>query len=530
MESKGRKIRFGVLCVVLAMVLVLVLVDSYCAFTPSGYEEVEKPMADARERIGKAISKPAAAKPADGAARQTTSPNVAKAGGNESAARQNWSRELVNFEIDGAAGWATQFFYQGYENRMITVPVYLLKELGVAALAEGSKLWPELTEKQRDGMMRYVIIAFVWKKQRRMVSLSDEKAGRIARELDRLEEFLLRKDRGMPSMGYATYISNAFSIKTRLVMERACLNGDPQKALELFDGYLDVVRFVFLANLYDGPADVYSYAPTTFLSRNLDDIPNFPGEWREHTRKALAEIAGFKVNEADALLFTANAWRERCIEILNSNSNRKGNIWHYFAGGRLESVTGKAFYPIVMRQVDEAAVALSKGDDAGYRAHMNAARPVLGVMNIQSLPYISNTQTVENKSRQLQEYAATVSAQIKPHDRVTSETIEIERFGNLTNIGTLHGVDLYQAVQNFHARHGHGPTTPEEIDAFIKENGREEWRQYVEWYGPGKVTLSSFKHNGEVMVTLQVEDREFDEMVRKVLLTKAAKNSSQAQR
>lgn len=524
MERKKKKTLFGCLTAVLVVFAVLGIAYSYLVFMPTGIERIEKPMTEVRERVSK-MAAPSSVMPAPARVvpEKTTSTQTKAL----PAPSPNFLGEIDTFEITGG-GYFLKYTVGRNMKRGI---IYYTNEP-----ANASDLWAVLSEKERIrllGMLRYQLINI----GQDSPPISESEAIQVNTELDRIETFLLQPHDGTPQgmNPKNSSLQYFYHAKALMAIERACRRGETEKAMRLLDGFLYTISMVGSVYLHDAtmqrlfPADFI-----LFFYDGLASIQNLPAEWRDHVRGTMQRIMAMKPPPEDVRLYTAARWRNQAETQLRiiPGPFLKQNAWHFFVGGKLESIANTALVPIAQRQIDLMAIAISRGDQSDCEREYKNVMTAFAAMNMGG--HIGwNTQMIEdvkNRPAELAGYATTILATLD-EDSGTTISIPIEKFADLPfYAGT--NMDIRAARDLYAQKLGHQPYTPAEVDAFIKESQHgDDWRSLVTWYDPQRfhVWRSKPRHSDQrttktAFLRVQSADPKFEKELGVVLARKEKKN------
>ncbi|MEN6624968.1 MAG: hypothetical protein ABFD69_01935 [Candidatus Sumerlaeia bacterium] len=508
-----KRIIFLIFAAGLALALALGILYSWMAFMPTGYEEFHKTAEAARERIKRKTALGADAATSATIDQAPVGYTVGHNGKSGPPHKLDFFEELATFDsykhlISGdinrnyvGGGFATPsepiYFMAPRRRQLVGTTVFIDKKSVM-----GKSLWAGLEQERRDSVMRM-------RSGFRRVTLTTPTTEQVRffnQYLDKFERFLLRPRWNVPAEGI--YPGNFLIERLALfAIARASMSGDQGRAMAILDGYLKA-QGVLLARASAGPS-------VTELFFGLAELPDFPAEGWLRARRALDAMRLAESDIADMRRVCAeDFFNGISAELTRGDFQKMGNMWHFLYGGKIESIANTALLPVALRKAEQMALSISRADTAACEREQSELRAIMGLMNSRD-SRIDQYYEMRSKIVSISETndridgallildAACAMRDGKPlpalsrRGRQQLEQITMPRFGTFELGQSWMGpppaelASIISALNQYAALHPNSihPATPEEIKAFIKENGGGGWEKYVDWHDARPVCL-----------------------------------------
>ncbi|MEN6624966.1 MAG: hypothetical protein ABFD69_01925 [Candidatus Sumerlaeia bacterium] len=501
MERKKRKFLFWVLIAGLCCVAVLGIMYACLAFMPTGYDEVAKSIAPAKQNVSRLMAPRFVSVP-DGSQSQAPEgrsriPNAPPSESLGPLHKLTFYEELLSYEVgsvinpmisecrDNALSLARDLAYTTGEPVFVTA-FDVDQPLSASLVTLGVKQREELTHAARSGIARRWRVMKPdgeagYRHMPQAIALSESTPF-----LDELEDFLLRPqwDLSIPTGPIQWADIKTFHYAAMMAVMRASLRGDQPRAILLLDRYLEAIRLMKLFYMqHPGVGYVSAEINLTVLWMNLATLPDFAAEGWEHAARGVAALRLSAAETADVRRVRAFARRSSLVQALDqSNQKVIQNTWHYMGGGAPESVVNKALYPLAIRRIDRMARCEYDGDLKGWVLNAQGLNTLITIMN-----RTINTHLLIVWPEKLIDYDSVRFGQPCPFDCRTPENLTLERFpafaldslqpGPGISEGEWmmrqHGYVKDSPLGRFYEKNKHEPDTPEEIESVLRESGND---------------------------------------------------------
>lgn len=509
-----KRIIFLIFAAGLALALALGILYSWMAFMPTGYEEFHKTAEAARERI-----KRKAAPGVDAATSATIdqAPVGYTVGHNGKLGpphKLDFFEELATFDSyktmlsgdinrnevgGGYVAPSEPMYFMARRRWQVAGATLYIDEKSVM----GKPLWAGLEQERRDSILSRVRLGF---RRVTLTTPTTEQARLFNRYLDKFERFLLRPHWYVSADG--TYHGGLLVERLALfAIARASMSGDQERAMAILDGYLKA-QGVLLARASAGPS-------VTELFFGLAELPDFPAEGWLRARRALDAMRLAESDIADMRrVCTEDFFNGISAELTRGDFQKMGNMWHFLYGGKIESIANTALLPVALRKAEQMALSISRADTAACEREQSELRGIMRLMNSRD-SRIDQYYEMRSKIVSISETndridgallildAACAMRDGKPlpalsrRGRQQIEQVTMPRFGTFELGQSWMGpppaelASIISALNQYAALHPNSihPATPEEIKAFIKENGGGGWEKYVDWHDARPVCL-----------------------------------------
>lgn len=502
MESKKRKIAFGVAIGVGGIVMLLAMVYSYLAFMPTGYGKFESAAGTAQERVTR-MAQP-------------------RVDFHESMATSTQSR----IETRGAAPVATPLSEVDFikavadfnsvealrQDDSVRVLLHVNQQpvaFGVNWLKPnepepGRPIWSSLEPDHCAYMIRYIPSIF---HEGEKTAATAGQIKKFLGRLDEVEDFLLRRKWTISPQSefYQHEYHELFSRLALYAIARASLNHDQDRAMKILARFLEAERIVRVHDhdRGDGWNDSDDIAVVLF---GLAELPDFPAQGWDRARAELERMRMSEAELADLRRARASLYHNIMVERIKRQSlGHMENFWHFFYDGKVESAANKAIEPIMLRRLEGLSMAMGGDDYVEFdrmREQFHATMKYINVggLNREDAPEFYRVEHQFNdkvdRSLLLLEAARarrdgkTIEAPIAigTPARLHMETITVPRSGIFTLGPDLSPAQLsrfYSTIRQFEIAHpGRGVVWAEDVEAVLKSLGPGEWGKYVRWQDP----------------------------------------------
>ncbi|MCE5228812.1 hypothetical protein LLG95_04350 [bacterium] len=478
-----------------AMMLLMAMAYAWLAFAPTGYADVEKSAASARERLAKNY-----ARRIDSATSGTKTQGGAGRLGYMDVVFKDMTGEIVGRKSNPDPAKLEDKRVEEYFEALRRFALSDFPVSGWFACENpppaGSSIMPLITSETRERMVLSVRSRV---EQLRSLparpQLDANTAAAINAYLDRLEDFLLSGNWDVPRTVTVKYgkFSKTYGLKVIFAIERACLRGDPERAVKILEAYLETLRiwqYIYLQTDQTSWLELRpEWEPLFWYS--LAEVDNFPRAAWDRARAGLERMRMSEADQNDARVLGAIAWRNDFEKEFKKEIGRPSqNMWHFMMGGSLESAVNTALAPVANRYVDETCMSIKHGDPNEFDRKITALNHTLTLMNVADrhvLLYGTNRNMAVNyRLESVDRYADSLAATFEcARKHVPLDRIRVERFGSFMTKWRKGDNELALAIMKFEKEHKHWPSSPEEIDSFINASGHgDDWRAKVTWFEP----------------------------------------------
>ncbi|MEN6624967.1 MAG: hypothetical protein ABFD69_01930 [Candidatus Sumerlaeia bacterium] len=485
MAEKKRLVLFWVLSGGLVFTLAIGILYSYAAFTPTGFEQVQLQLTESRGKTN-ALVRPRFE--SAGPVNTVGTTQTAEVGLIDFIDHYNYLR-ATSPKLGGSYVFNGPAFFS-WETPINAFTSWLPSSFVPA----GGALWPTLDPVYQNNQLRMVAT---------ILSPTPLPAAPPARieyfhaRLDEIDKLLLDQKWFVPEVLFQNNYGMMFFARMSLyAIARASLSGDQPRAMRLLERYLEAARIVNLTNLTGNES--YPTDATIIVLSGLAELPDLPSEAWDRAKAALEKSRLSEAEIVDLRRSRAAAYHRLMTQAIADESlSKNGNIWHFFAKGKVESIANRAIAPIAKRQLEQVTMAMSRHDRDGFGDALARFHGTLNAMNVQQYDLPMNFWVERQFSEQVDVELLILAATRARREGTTITLIEAgspvklrleplptRRCGYM-QIGQDAPAELKKAQQEFWKRnHGNGAIWAEDIEWVLREAGPGDWTKYVQWCIP----------------------------------------------